>query len=193
MKPRTLTVMTMLLDLKAAAFSLLEDKHKNPALLNMYSLIDICASLSNRGKKQNRDIFESFLKDFAVLTKWDRYTTQELWAARSSLLHSYSPFGHHTNKENSTVRPIFYYSWPESKDEVQSVLEDKGYSNFILLDVEEIKWLALDVFNAMHLKVEEDEEFEALFLENSKNMLPSLHHLRFEDELNLIQRLVENA
>jgi len=192
MNARTLTVITHLLDLKAAAFDLLRSRHRNPALLNLYTFIDICASLSNSGKKQNRDIFESYLKTFSTFSKWERYTPYELWAARSSLLHSYSPFGYHTEKEKSPARPIFYFSWPEKEAEIQLALEGRGYSNFLLLDVQEIKHLAVDTFNTMHRKIELEPEFETLFLKNAQNILPSLYHMRLEDELSFIQEFTEH-
>lgn len=191
MRPRTLTVMTMLLDLKAAALDLLRSEHRNPALLNLYTFIDICASLSNDGKKQNREIFETYLTEYAVSAIWEFYTPYDLWAARSSLLHTYSPLGHHTNKEDNGARAIFYYSWPEKESDVKSALEQRGYSNFILIDAEEVKQIAIDAFNKMHLKIKDDVEFEQLFIDNAKHILPSLDKMRLEDGLSRIHKITQ--
>ncbi|QOR61300.1 hypothetical protein ACM66Z_07545 [Sulfurovum sp. ST-21] len=186
MKARTLTVITMLLDLKAAALKLLRSDHRNPALLNFYTLIDICASLSNENKQQSREIFETFLSNFAEMTTWEFYSTYDLWSARCSLVHTYSPFGYHTNKQNNGARPIFYYSWAEEEPKIRAALEKRGYSDFILLDTEEIKTIAIDAFNTMYKKITEDPEFEKLFIKNAKHLLPSLQNMRFEDELSKI-------
>ena len=186
MKAKTLATISMLLDMKEASLELLGKNHRNPALLSIYTFIDICASLANNGKTQNQDIFKSYLENFASLSKWNRYTSYDLWAARSSLLHTYSPLGNHTNKSKNPAQIIFYYSWPEKKEDMQLLLELRGYKNFLLLDINEIKRIATDSFNTMYNKIESDPDFEDLFLYNSKNFLPSCFYLRLEDALSFV-------
>jgi len=93
-------------------------------LLNIYSFIDICAALANEGKRGNQVIFKTYLQDFAMMSG-KPFSPYDLWAARSSLLHAYSPLGDHTKKPNG-AKPIFYYSWPERREDVEAVLQSEG-------------------------------------------------------------------
>lgn len=187
MQARTLTIVIVLVDLKNAFLLLLRDKHKNPALLNMYSFIDICAALANDGKTENRAIFESYLKDFAMMSG-KPFSTYDLWAARCSLLHAYSPLGRHTERANG-ARPIFYYSWPDRREEMEGVLRAKGYGDFLLLEVEDVKWVAIDTFNSLHRRVETDAAFEARFLTNAEHFLFDLQAFKLEAELSMLEEL----
>jgi hypothetical protein len=82
--PRTLSTLSLINDLRHAAFEALERKRKYPALLLFYSFIDICASLAQESPTAgNRCRFESFLARYA-LTTWSQYKPYDLWAARSS-------------------------------------------------------------------------------------------------------------
>jgi hypothetical protein len=184
MKPKTLKVLTILVDLKNAFLKLLEDRYKNPALIMMYAFIDICASLANESKKQNREIFESYLERYLVRSR-PPFSIYDLWAARSSIVHSYSPIGRHTKKEKG-AKPIFYYSWHEKKQGVETEIVKRGYSDFILLDIEEIKWVAIDCFNNFHKRLEDDAYFEEIVLDNAEHILSDLHDFKFENELALI-------
>jgi hypothetical protein len=184
---RTLTILILLGDLKHAFETLLREKRKNPALLNIYSFIDICAALTNDGKTENRAIFETCLAEFATMAR-KPFSTYDLWAARCSLLHAYSPLGRHTEKLNG-ARPIFYYAWPERQDEMEAALKARGYADFILLNVEDIRWLAIDVLNTLHRRVESDPAFEKRFLDNAQHFLYDLQAFKLEAELSMLQEL----
>ena len=189
MQPRTLTVVTVLVDLKNAFLSLLRERRKNPALLMMYSFIDICAALVNDGKKKNRAIFEACLQDHAMMPG-KPFTTYDLWAARCSLLHAYSPLGDHTEKG---AKPIFYYSWPESPEEMRAALKSKGYTDYVLLNVEDIQWVALDVINSILMRLDRDSAFEARFLENSQHFLFDLQAFKLEAEWSMLDELAKRG
>jgi hypothetical protein len=133
---RTLTILIMLGDLKHAFETLLREKRKNPALLNIYSFMDICAALANDGKTENRAIFEGCLTEFAMMAQRP-FNIRSVGRAVLAP-HAYSPLGRHTEKANG-AKPIFYYSWPERQDEMTTVLKARGYADFILLNVEDIK------------------------------------------------------
>jgi hypothetical protein len=133
---------------------------------------NICAALANDGKTDNRAIFEACLAEFAMMAG-KPFSTYDLWAARSSLLHAYSPLGRHTERPNG-ARPIFYYTWPERRGEMEGVLKARGYSDFILFDVEDVKWVAIDVLNGLHRRVETDAAFEDRFLRNAQHFLYDL-------------------
>lgn len=187
MQARTLTIINALLDLKHAFSLLLKEKHKNPALLNIYSFIDICAALANDGKTGNQVIFRTYLQDFAMMSG-KPFSPYDLWAARSSLLHAYSPLGDHTKKPNG-AKPIFYYSWPERREDVEAILQAKGYTHFILLEVEDIEWVAIDAFNSLLRRIETDRAFEACFLNNAQHFLFDLHFFKLEEELAMLEEL----
>ncbi len=189
MEPKTISVVSMLCDLKAAATKLMEARHANPALLNWYSFIDICAGLTNEKKTQNRDIFESYLKNYCVLSSWKMFSPYDLWAARSSILHTYSPLGHHTSKKSNSAKPIFYYSWPEKKEEVSNELMSRGYSEFHLISVSTIKSIAIEGFNEILIRLEKEPDLEALFIKNAEDILFNLHYMRLEDELRYINEI----
>jgi hypothetical protein len=108
MHPQTFSALILLNDLCHAAMDALKQKHKLASLLLFYSFIDICASLLDEAPaKTNRERFETFLRANASLN-WKSFTPYDLWAARSSLLHSYSPLGDHTEKP-AGARPIFCF------------------------------------------------------------------------------------
>lgn len=119
MKPETTKTILILLEMKSIFSDLLQKEYKGPALLNIYIFIDICASLNAESKMSNRETFESYIKKY--LNPWEKaYTVYDLWAARSSLIHSLSPLGNHTEKPSGAT-PIFYYSRFETKEKVESI------------------------------------------------------------------------
>lgn len=187
MQARTLTVVTVLIDLKNAFLALLRDDRKNPALLMMYAFIDICAALANDGKTTNKDIFETCIQNHAMMSG-KPFSAYDLWAARCSLLHAYSPLGYHTEKPRG-ARPIFYYAWPDRKEEMETALKSKGYTDFILLNVEDIQWVAIDVINSLLRHIESDPSFEARFLENSQHFLFDLQAFKLEAEWSMLEEL----
>lgn len=188
MNPRALSALSLVNDLRHAAFDALDRKHKYPALLLFYSFIDICATLADEAATTgNRARFENFVTKYALLS-WGAIRPYDLWAARSSLLHAYSPLGEHTSRGNGAT-PIFYFAWPETEEEMRQALSSKGYGNFLLVDIETIKDIAVSTFNAMWSRVENEPEFEAVFLRNAEHLLKGLFHLRLEDELVLLAEL----
>lgn len=191
MKARTLTIKIVLLDLKHAFSLLLREKHKNTALLSIYAFIDICAALANDRKTENQEIFKAYLQKFTMLSG-KPFTAYDLWAARCSLLHAFSPFGRHTEKLNG-AKPIFYYSWTEKREEVENALVIKGYSDFILLNVEDVKWVAIEGFNNLFDRIETDEAFESQFLKNAKDLLFDLQAYKLEDELSMLEAMAKKV
>ena len=188
MNPLTLSALGQLNDLRHAALDALKAKHKYPALLLLYSFIDICAAISDDADtKDNRQRFETFLTQYSGIN-WKTFTTYDLWAARSSLLHSFSPLGNHT-KPGKGARPIFYFAWPETQEEVRTALESKGYDEFLLLDVQTVKFIAVDCFNAIWRRVDHEPLFEKTLIANSRHLLKDLFQMRLENELVLIEEL----
>lgn len=189
MQARTLTILIVLVDLKNAFLLLLREKHKNPALLNIYAFIDICAALANQGVHSNRTVFESYLREFCTVP-WVACSPYDLWSARCSLIHAYSPLGHHSSKAGG-AKPLFYYSWPERREEVENVLRSREYRAFVLLEIDHLKHIAIDAFNSMHRRVKTDAAFEEQFLSNAEHFLFDLQAFKLEAELSMLQELAE--
>ncbi len=189
MQARTLTILTVLVDLKNAFLLLLREKSKNPALLNIYAFIDICAALANQGKHNNRTVFESYLREFCTVP-WVTCSPYDLWSARCSLIHAYSPLGYHSSKVGK-AKPLFYYSWPERREEVEKVLRSRGYREFVLLEIDHLKRVAIDTFNSMHRRVKTDAAFEKRILSNAEHFLFDLQAFKLEAELSMLQKLAE--
>ena len=190
MNPRTLSALSLLNDLRHAAFEALGRKHKYPALLLFYSFIDICASLAEeQPSKGNGARFQSFLSQYAV-SSWSLFRPYDLWAARSSILHAYSPLGDYTKKLNGAV-PIFYFAWPETETEVRESLVSRGYSSFVLIDLLTIKHIAVSAFNSMWSRIECDATFEAAFLANAEHLLKDIFQHRLDEELVLLGDLAQ--
>jgi hypothetical protein len=190
MDARSLTALSLLCDLKEACADLLARKHKNVALLNLYSFMDICASLAKEGSSSNAETFQSYLQRYAKLSTWRRYTPYDLWAARCSLLHSFSPLGHHTTKPDG-ARPIFYFSWPETQEQLEEALRVRGYSNFLVIERSELKFVAINAFNSLIQRVEEEQAFAAVFSANAEHLLGDFHFLGLRSELELVDELAK--
>jgi hypothetical protein len=192
MEPRTQTIISVLVDLKNTFLLLLKEQHKHPALLIIYSFIDICASLANQDKHKPGDIFRTYLERFYFKKTSDKpFSPHDLWAARSSLLHSYSPLGNHTKPDRA--KPIFYYSWPERRENVEATLRAKKYTDFILLEVEDIEWIAIDAFNHLLCRIEADTTFEKCFLRNAQHFLFDLYFFKLEAERSMLEELAKRT
>lgn len=188
MQPKMLTTLSVLNDLRHAAAEALARKHRLPALLLLYSFIDVCASLTCEDPKaKNGERFINYLKRY-YLPNWDDVTPEDLWAARSSLLHSFSAIGRNT--KSGAARPIFYFAWPEKKDAVRAVLDVKGYSNYVLLDVSDVKGISVWCFNSFLRRVQDEPDFENRVVSNSEHLLKDLFQHGLEVELTTIETLV---
>ncbi len=179
MNPRIFSLLSVLNDIKDAFQTLLDKPNKQPALLMMYAFIDICAALANvDGKTKNQDIFVAYLQTFMTPGSQRAMPPLQLWAARSALLHTFSPLGRLTGPGKS--RPTFYYAWDEDKDRVRQSLEAHGYRDFALLAINDIKTTAIWTFNGFFRQVENDETFRSSVLRNSEHLLLNQNALAVE-------------
>jgi hypothetical protein len=184
-------------------------KVKTPMFLLAYSYIDICASLacdpdlrrSNGSTATNGDRFEWFVANFAGLGE-KPFSTYDLWAARSSLLHTLSPFGNHTAKVSGSpsefgdhgkkrgsapAKPIFYYTDPASQVRMQTALTSRGFTDVWLIEADVIYWLACDVGNFLSSKINEDPIFASRVEENARALLKDANYFALEEELLCIE------
>lgn len=192
MDSRTLSALILLNDLRHAAMDAMRQKHKLPSLLLFYSFIDICASLAEEvPARSNRERFENYLRSHS-LTNWETFTPYDLWAARSSLLHTYSPLGTHT-KRPGRAKPIFYWAWPETKEKVREAVIARGYVDFVLMDVSTIKTIAVGGFNDLWRRVQNEPQFELRFRRNSEHLLKDFRHIQLENELAALENLARMA
>lgn len=187
MKPTTSKILLILLDLKNAFLTLIRENLKTPSLINIYTFIDICAFLSNDSKTQNREIFINFIETFMMKDQVLPFTPIDLWAARSSVVHSLSPLGYYT--KDNRAKPIFYFHWPEKREEVEAMLSSKGHKEYILLNISELKSYTIWAYNNLHREIENNAEFEELIIKNGENILSNLTYEGLVDELETIEKL----
>ena len=178
--------LSLLNDLKAAAVDAIEERHKGPALLLLYSFIDICASLANADPRAKLgDRFREYVQKYS-LCKWTEFTPHDLWAARSSLLHAYSPFGDHTKRADG-ARPIFYYAWPEKRHEVEEILSSRKHTNFLVVDVDTILSIATSAYNGLIIATEQDPAVEHTVASNAVNLLRMSEDVRLEQAMETLR------
>jgi hypothetical protein len=184
-------------------------KVKTPMFLLAYSYIDICASLacdqnmrrSNGNFATNADRFEWFVANFAGIGE-KQFSTYDLWAARSSLLHTLSPFGNHTARASGSpsefgdhvkkrgsapAKPIFYYTDRTSQVRMQTALKSRGFIDVWLIEADVIYWLACDVGNSLSSKTAEDPIFASRIEENAQGLLKDANYFALEEELLSIE------
>jgi hypothetical protein len=181
-------------DLQAEVVSALNQGRIAPGLLLCYSYIDICASLSFSDTVQgNRERFLQYLKTFSN-RKWTDFTPLELWSARCSLLHSLSPFGDHTNdKRADGARPLFYYARPATKEGTTAFYMSRGYTDFVTVDCQAIKYIAIDARTALFHHLEEAPAFEKRFTQNAKILMRDPNYYLLDDALCSMARTIELA
>lgn len=190
MDAQTTTAFLILNDFRHAAMENLKSKHKFPALLLFYSFIDVCATLADETKETtNQDRFKKYLINYATTISWKILTPYDLWAARSSLLHAYSPIGNLTAKANNPARKIFYYAWPERKEQMFTAISNRGYTDFIILNVTDIKNIAIAAFNSLLSRVENDPPFSKIFAANAEHLVKDNNAILLEQELRTIEEL----
>jgi hypothetical protein len=97
--------------------------------------------------------------------------------------------GDHTTP--GRAKPIFYYGWNDSRDELEAVLKARGYQDFILLDIQAIQWVALDILSSIQRHIEKTPGFEGRLLKNAGHFLFDLQAFKLEDELGTLHRLAE--
>lgn len=188
MPPRLFSVLSILNDIKDAFLTLLEKPNRQPALLVIYAFIDICAALSNRQPEaSNGDIFRSYLDEFMSPGTKRAIPPAQLWAARSALLHSFSPLGRQTKAQK--LRPIFYFAWDEREQDVRARLRARGYTEFTLLALTDIKAIAIWTFNGMLLRAETDAEFREIVLSNAEHLLLDFRTTQIEEFFSFVDQL----
>jgi hypothetical protein len=189
MNIQTFLALSILNDLKSTAYETLLKRHKIPALILFYSFIDICSKLTHEGaeKTTNGERFKNYLTKYAQIS-WKSYSPADLWAARCSLLHAYSPLGDRAEKPNQPL-PIFYYAWPEKKEAVHEAITAYGYKHFYLMNINDIKLIANECFNSFWRRVENDEGFELTFRNNAEHLLKDFSYMQLENELTFLDQL----
>ncbi len=88
---------------------LLDAQHTLPALVLLYSAIDVFASLARPETEldTNGRHFKKWAEDYMIGPSQLNITSEELWGARCGLLHTHSPFSKVSRQAN--VRRLSYY------------------------------------------------------------------------------------
>ncbi|MDO9084258.1 MAG: hypothetical protein Q7U56_13355 [Humidesulfovibrio sp.] len=193
MNPHLFCALGVIDHIRLEALEVLKREHKLPALILLYAFIDICSSLAAEKKNQNnQERFVYALKKY-VLGGWDDYTPYDLWAARCSLLHAYSPIGDHAQKKENRAKPIFYYIYPETEEQFRTEVAALEYTDFLVLDMMDLKIIANDVFNGILIRAKEDSAFAAICLKNAEHILKDMRYIQLEKELNIIQDMTQDG
>ena len=186
--PRTYTILAVLNDIKDAFSTLLEKRNQHPALLLMYAFIDICAALANNDiTRRNSAVFIAYLEMFASPGTQRTIPPVDLWAARSSLLHSFSPLGDYTSR--GKAKPIFYYSVREDKAAVELSIKARGHAEYTLLGIDGVKAIAIWCYNGFLMKLENDDTFRDTVVANSEHLLLTQDALTVERFLHHVDDL----
>lgn len=85
------TLDSLVADLKTTIVLLLEAHRPLPALMVLYSGIDILGSLDSQDGVATRDTFIQWADSYMVAEGEHRYSSLDLYSARCGLLHTWSP------------------------------------------------------------------------------------------------------
>ncbi len=135
-------------------------------------------------------MFVAYVESFLTPGMNKALPPSQLWAARSALIHTFSPLGDHTGP--GKTRPIFYYSWDENEAAVRRSLEERGYLHFSLIYVNEVKARAIWAFNGMMMRVEQDEVFRERVVRNAEHLLVDYNGSRVEELLKYVDAVEES-
>ena len=175
MKGDALLLISILLDIKNSVAILLKEKHKAPALINLYIFFDICASLARERKMGNGDTFKSYVQK--CMTTKREYTPDELWSARCSVVHAFSLSGDSHAKAKGQERAFYYYHYPETKTLALQLMKEQGKSDYLPVDIDDLYHDAIWCFNELHRRIGEDSAFCEIFISNGRDIVKDSHYV----------------
>ncbi len=95
----------------------MDNKLQLPALILIYSTIDICSSLDypEDKKEPNRADFKKWCEQYLLCDTRIKCTTEDLYADRCGVIHSYSP---ESNLSKKGKAKLIVYSWGNTSTEI---------------------------------------------------------------------------
>jgi hypothetical protein len=127
-----------MLQLDAAIEACLEKKLVTPALVLLYSAIDIGSWLASEDPNASvRDYFTAWVENYLLPSKPLNCTALELYSARCGLVHTFTPDSRLV--EQGKARRIVY-AWGTAKSaDLQKLIDMKGWSDkLVAVHVEEL-------------------------------------------------------
>lgn len=102
---------------------LLDAGHTLPALVLLYSAIDVFASLQRPETQADTDgsHFKKWAEDYVIKASLPTVTSEDLWGARCGLLHTHSPSSRDSRR--GKARELCYYRAHALTPDMQRALE----------------------------------------------------------------------
>jgi hypothetical protein len=159
----------VLSELDKSIVELLNKGYKHPVLILLYSFMDICAFLTKdtHNDTSNNKIFRNYIRNYLDLSN-TALTPDILWDARCSVVHSYSPIG---NRNMNCINNIFYYSRTEKREDIDACIRGDGYTNYLLIDVNELYEISRKACYLIFDKSNSDQVLRDSIYNNSKHIL----------------------
>lgn len=167
-------------EIKAGAFSEIKQRRCFSAVTLLYVMIDTCASLVKRDGATNSQVFIEFLNQYCWM-KPKRFTAAALWNSRSSMIHALSHVGSNHRRAKDGSEPIYYFLWPDTAEQVEARLRARGVERFIVLDVAELKGIAVSGYNRLIERIEEDPDVRRLVESHSTHLAEDLQLMTLLD------------
>src|ERR1035437_6707455 len=102
---------------------LLDARHTPPALVLLYSAIDVFASLLRPETQLDTDggYFKKWAEDYIISPSLPNVASADLWGARSGLLHTHSPSSRDSRR--GKARELTYYRAHAPTQDMQKALD----------------------------------------------------------------------
>lgn len=175
MDRHTFEVLNIVNEIKAGAFSEMKERRVFSSACLLFVMIDVCASLAMPADLSNSKRFVRFLDDYSG--EYPGISNSDLWWARSSMLHSLAHIGH--GHEKGKAVPIYFYCFPDRPEDLEAQLRADGLERFHVMDILQLKLIAVRCYNAFTDRLEEDAELSAKVAVVAKNLGKDLLFRRF--------------
>jgi len=179
MSPPVFRALSTIGELQRAMECLFQHGHQRPALILIFSIVDICSSLA-LDERSNGLRFQKLLQ-LAMMPKskhWD-VKPEDLWSARCSVLHSYRADGERTEKDG--LRPVYFYVNGEDEAHLRREISKRKKREFLLIDMETMKWIAIDAVNFVHMHSDAGDEYADVMEANAPTVLSDLAGYQVEN------------
>jgi len=156
-----------------------------PALVLLYSGIDILASLERKGKEGTASAFQRWAKNYLETEDNLGCSANDLYGARCGIVHTFSPASKYS--QTGKAREIDY-AWGDARvDKLQAIFRATG-KNYIALHVDKL----IDVFKAGANKffsdVSNDSERSKLVAKNAGIWFTNMDKALVDNIIDIIEQ-----
>lgn len=166
MDRHTFEVLSIVNEIKAGAFSEMLARRVFSSACLLFVMIDVCATLAMPSNLSNSKRFIQFLDEYSG--NCSGISNSDLWWARSSMLHSLAHIGH--GHERGRAVPIYFYCFPDKAEDLQAQLRNDGLDTFNVMDIAQLKMLAVRCYNGFTDRLEDDPELSSKVAAVAKNL-----------------------